>query len=435
LPPLPPPAEDGERSTISFGSERDIDWTRLLRGNWLGAAVVAGVTLAVAGVLAVVMVALAKPEDFGVDNSLTFVALVLNGSFGSALVVRVHISGESLRGSVGFVPLTVTVLALLAGTLAFRRMTKGYRRPLDAIADAARAALMLALALMVIALVFRSDTREFGRGWGNELAHLFEARLAYGPSIPGSFIGGFVFLFVPLAATVWVRRDLWPERHRRYREFLVPPLYGLGSFALLLPVAGLVGLVLMMFTGDTIQDTDTTTHDFLASAVLIFGLLASGGYWLVNIGLGGSLGAHGSDGSTTSSDYHHLAFFAGEDWGLWAAPVVAVVVIAVATVIVARRTPDDNALPASLVSWVALLLVTTPAFVWLTSVHGKVTANDGQGSGAEGVHGWWAALLIPLVALVCSAVVAQTRGVLDVERLRTIGRGLQSNPGRSSAED
>src|SRR3954471_3770900 len=88
LPPLPPPVEGSERSTISFGSERDIDWARLLRGNWLGAGFVAGTALAGAGVVAPAMVALAKPADFGVDNSLTFVALVLDGAFGASLVVR-----------------------------------------------------------------------------------------------------------------------------------------------------------------------------------------------------------------------------------------------------------------------------------------------------------------------------------------------------------
>jgi hypothetical protein len=253
---------------------------------------------------------------------------------------------------------------------------RGAERAVDAIADAARAALLLALGLMVAALLFRSDTGEFGRGWGNQLAHLFDARLAYGPSIPGSFVGGFVFLFLPLAAVVGVRRDLWSERHRRLSEVLVPPLYGLG----------------------------------------------------------GAVGSHGSDGSSTTSEYHHLGYVAGQDWGLWAAPVVALLVIGAATVVVARRTRDDGALPASLLTWVGLLLVTTPAFVWLTSARAGISSNGERASGAEGVHGWLAALLLPLAGLVCAAVVARSRGVLDLGRVREIGRRLQSDPSRSSAE-
>jgi hypothetical protein len=323
------------------------------------------------------------------------------------------------------------VLALGAGALVVRRVIRNYSRAVDAIADAARAAVLLALATVVIALAFRSDSREFGRGWGNQLAHLFDARIAYGPSIPGSFLGAFAFLFVPLAAVVWIRRDLWPERRRGWGEILVPPVYGLGALAAMLPVAGLVGLVLMLLTGDTVQDSDPTTHDFLASAVMIFGLLASGGYWLISIGLGGSFGSHGSDSGETTSEYHHLGFFAGEDWGLWAAPLVAVAVVAVATVVVARRTRDDAALPASLLTWVGVLLVTTPAFVWLTSIRGRITAEGAHASGSAGVNGWLTALVVPLVALACAAVIARMRGVLDLDRLRALGRGLQQDPSRS----
>jgi hypothetical protein len=190
----------------------------------------------------------------------------------------------------------------------------------------------------------------------------------------------------------------------------------------------------MMLTGDTIQDTDYTADDFFASATLIFGLLASGGYWLLDVGVGGTLGAHGSDGSTGSSEYHHLGYFAGEDQGLWAAPLVALLVVGFATVVVARRTRTREALPASLLTWVALLLVASPLLVWLTSIHARVAASDGKASGAEGVNGWLAVLLLPLLALVCSAVVAHTRGALDLSRVRELGRGLQTNPGRPPAD-
>jgi hypothetical protein len=72
--------------------------------------------------------------------------------------------------------------------------------------------------------------------------------------------------------------------------------------------------------------------------------------------------------------------------------------------------------------------------VWLTSVHGSISAADGKASGAEGANGWWAALLLPLLALVCSAVVAQSRGALDLSRMREVGRRLQSDPGRAPVD-
>jgi hypothetical protein len=424
---LPPPSP----AASTTAAHPEVDWMRLLRGNWLGAALVAGVTLATAGGLAVVLTAMAKPTDFGLRNSLTLVATVLDGSFGADLVAHVHVAGESVDASLGAVPFTVTLIALFAGTLTFRAVTSGYRRLSDAVADAARAALLLGLALMVVALVFRADSRQFGRGWGSQVAGLFDARISFGASVPGALFLGFLLLFVTLLGSLWVRRDLWPARFAGLGDVLVPAVHGLTTFVLLLPVAGLVGLVLMLLTGDTVQNSDPTRHDFLASAALIFGLLASGGYWLVTLGAGGTFGSHShTSGELSTSDYDHLGYFAGQDHGLWAAPLVMVAVIGLATVVVARRTRSPELLQASLLTWVGLLLLATPFLVRLTSVHGGVHASDGSATGAIGVNGWWAALLLPLAALVCSAAVAASRHALDLSALRDLGRRIQRNPAR-----
>jgi hypothetical protein len=410
-----------------------VDWMQLVRGNWVGAGLVAGVTLGTAGLLALVMTALAKPADFGLDNSLTLVAAILNGSFGGDLAAHLNISGDSTRASVGAVPLTVTVISLAVGVLVFRRVTATYQRLGDAVLDAARAALLFALALMVIALVFRADSREFGRGWGNQLAHLFDARIAFGPSVAGSLLVGFVFLFGTLVASLWARRGLWPARFTGAAEYLIPPVYGLATLVLLLPVAGLVGVGLMLATGHTVQDADTTSHDFFASVSLIFGLLASGGFWLITLGAGGSLGEHGrATGSLDTSSYDHLKTFADQDPGLWAAPLVMIGVLALATHVVVRTTRSRGALQASLVAWTVTVLIASPLLVHLTSIHGRVSASEGSASGAIGVHGLPATALLTLVTLLWSGVAAWRLGVLDTTRLRELGRRIQSDPGQDA---
>ena len=90
-------------------------------------------TLATAGLLSVVMAALAKPTDFGLDNSLTLVAAILNGAFGGDLVAHLRLSGESAQASLGAVPLTVTVVSLAIAVLAFRRVTATYTSAVDAL--------------------------------------------------------------------------------------------------------------------------------------------------------------------------------------------------------------------------------------------------------------------------------------------------------------
>ena len=425
--PVPPPPPAGPSSVAAPA----FDWVRLVRGNWLGAGLVAGLTLGTAGLLAVVMTAMAKPTDFGLDNSLTLVASILNGSFGADLVAQFRSSGESIHGSIGAVPLTVTVLALLVGVIAFRRVTARYDNLVDILLDAVRAALLFAVSLMVIALVFRADSREFGRGWGTQLAHLFDTRIRYGPSIHASFLLGFVMLLVPLLGTVWVRRSLWPDRLGAAGRFLVAPVHGLATLLVLLPVAGLVGLALMLATGDTIQNADPTSHDFFASASLIFGLLASGGFWLLSLGAGGSFGERSSTtGEASTSSYDHLGHFAGQDPGLWAAPVVMVAVFAAATWVVVRRAPSRESIQSNLLAWTLLVLVSTPLLVRLTSIDGALSARGDQASGSIGVHGWLTALLLTLVTSLCSVVAAWRCGVLDLGRLREAGRRLQTNPGQ-----
>jgi hypothetical protein len=409
-----------------------LDVTMLLRGNWLGAGLVAGLTVLTAGLLALAMTALAKPTDFGLDNSLTLVASILNGSFGADLVAHMNLGGNSVEGSLGAFPLTVTIIALLVAVVAFRRVTAGYVDLQDAVLDAARAALVLGLALMTIAIVFRADSREFGRGWGNLLAHLFDARIRFGPSIAGSFALGFATVLVTLLGSLWTRRTLWPARFQRASTFLIPPMYGLGTLLLLLPVAGLVGLGLMLATGHTVQDATTSSHDTLATCALIFGVLASGGFWLISVGAGSSFGEHGSaTGSPDSATYQHLKTFADQDPGLWAAPVVLLAVIGLATYVVARKAPSRESIQSSLLAWTGTMLVATPLLVRLTSVHGSLSAPDGTASGAVGVNGWLTTLLLTVVTLLFSVVVAWRCGVLDTTRLREAGRRLQTNPGQA----
>ncbi len=159
---------------------------------------------------------------------------------------------------------------------------------------------------------------------------------------------------------------------QRVQDWLVAPIYGLGTMAVLLPVAGLIGLGLLMITGETLDETDPTNDDLLASIALIGGLLANGGFWLVSLGAGAAMGSRGEevDGPTTVES-HHLPYFADDDPGLWAAPVVMIAFLLVATYVVARKSPAHRVL-ANLGVWVAVVLVTTPLFVRVSSLHARM---------------------------------------------------------------
>lgn len=435
---LPPPATD--TATRSPGLPR-LDVSRLLVGNWVGAGLVAVGALVSSGVLALVVALLGKPTDFGLDNSLTLVATLMTGAFGADLTAGFSVTGYEADASVGAFPLTITIAALAAAGFVFRRVTASYARAIDALGDAARAALIFGVSLMVIALVFRSDSREFGRGWGAELARSFDARIAWGADAAGAFVLGFLILFLVLAAACFVRGGWWPPRVESLREWLSAPLYGVGVFAALLPLAGIVGLLLLLVSGDALDEaTDPTGDDVRISIALIVSTLASGGMWLLGLGAGAAFGSHsgGTDGDT--SDTHHLAHFAEESPGLWATPVVMLAVLVVTCLLVARRSPRHR-LTHNLLVWVGVVLVTTPLFVRLSGLHADIEVS-GRGEnydafGSIGLVGWQATLLLTLVSLVCALAVAWRSGALDVARLRSQARDLggrvQSNPGRSTA--
>jgi hypothetical protein len=387
---------------------------------------------------------MAKPEDFGVDNGLTLVATLLAATFGADLVLDLSFDGQSASAHVGMFPLTVTILALAAAALVFRRVTRRYPRALDAVGDAARAALLLGLAVMLVATVFRGGNDEMGRGWGAELSSDrlgFDA--SWGPSIAGAFFLSFLVLFTSLVAVLFAtRRDWWPASVQRVHDWTAAPLYGIGTIVLMLPVAGVVGLLLLILTGDALHDNDPTDDDLSAGIALIFGLVASGGFWLISLGAGAAYGttAHETgSGGGDNSDLHHLAHYAEDTPGLWAAPVVMLVVVFLAAFAVARRTAAPQRILGNLGVFVALLLLALPLMSRLTSAHAGLRASteDYKGSYYLGQVGWQATLLLVVAALVCAALVALMSRALDPTTVRAQASALagrmQANPGRPAA--
>jgi hypothetical protein len=413
-PLLPPPAATlqgpGAQAPLhNTGEPVDVPaiLRRLLGGDWRGPALVAATTVGVAGVLSTLVALMVKPTDFGADNSLTLVAWLTTASFGAGLDVDVRVTGASAQADISAASLTVMLLSLACAVVVFRRTTRAHPSAGPALFDALRAALLAALALVVLALVFRSGGTEFGRGWGNELAHLLDARLDFAPSAVGSFLGGLAVVLLTLVGATLMRTAWWPPRLQLAADLATAPAYGLASFALMLPVAGLVGLVLTLLTGDTVQVSDPTDDDVWASLGLFFALLGNGGYWLLGLGAGAGFGAHGSSSEgSTDRDTHHLVHYAGDAWGLWLAPLVMLTVVGLSTWSVVRRSRRDQ-LVRDLIVWVGVVLVSGPIWTWLSGLHaGMQVVGLGEtytAHGTIGVTGWQVTLLLTLVTAAVSA--------------------------------
>lgn len=389
----------------------------VVRG-WAGPAAVALATAATAGGLGLLLALLAKPVDLGLANTLALATAIATGALGADLRVVVSSQqGETFfavdgDAALGAAPLTVTLLALVAGVVVFRRATRHETSRLGALGDAARAALLLGPCLAVPALVLTADNDELGRGWGRALSQ--EAvgyRLDVGTDPLAAALLGSVLLLTVLGVTAVTGRGSGPP-DAGVRGLIVPSVGGLVAVLASLPLAGVVG-VLALLPGEG-SGGELPPGAGRAGAAVVLGGLPNAGAWLLALGAGApvhaSVDATGRPGQSVRG---RLPEVTGSEPGLWVAPVVLVAVLALATWVVLRRAGRGRSLPA-LGVWLVTLAVTLPALARLASVRFVADLDLALGRDVERVRVAAEAgpdvlqttLLVLLVAALVSALVA-----------------------------
>ena len=132
----------------------------------------------------------------------------------------------------------------------------------------------------------------------------------------------------------------------------------------------------------------------------------------------------------------HLKFFAEDEPGLWAAPVVAVVVLLVSALVVARQSAHPTHIVGNLLRWVGLLFVFIPLMVRLASVHAGFSSDgddtDDGGSGFIGPDGVQTTFFLAGIGLVCAVIVAAFSRAIDLNQIKAqlsaLGAKVQSTP-------
>ena len=438
--PRAQPAEP--RPGYEYGAPRlpDIDWRTIMVGNWIGAAITAAAILATAGILSTALGLLAKPNNFGIDNTLTLIASILGATFGADAVGSATSEGIDVHAHLGIFPLTVSLITAAVGFLVFSRVTARYPEPTAALADAARTALLVAVPLLVFALIFRSNTSKVGSGWGAELLTELGVKTAFGSSVIGCLFLGFLTVFCTLAVSVFWRRDWWGARMQKAHEWLAAPLYGGATTLLLLPLAGLIGIGLLLLFGDSNTEELNDSDDWMAAVALTFSLLANGGLWLISLGAGASYGTSaeytGEGESESDGEMHHLKFFTEEEPGLWAAPVVALVVMVVSAFVVAQKSSHPTRIVGNLLRWVGLLFVFIPLMLRLASVHARFSSEGDDGeykvSSFVGPDGVQTTFFLAGIGLGCAVIVAAITRAIDLNQIKAqlsaVGAKIQSTP-------
>jgi hypothetical protein len=412
-----------------------LDWRALLSGNWVGAGVTAAVIVAVAGLGAIGLALLAKPVNFGVDNSLTLVATILAAVFGADFVAHATVDGDTVRGSIGLIPVLLSLATAWAGLRTFRRVTAGYPSGNAALGDAARVGLLVAVPLLIASLVFRSDTKEVGQGWAADLMDFFGVQVSFGAWPASAFFLGFVSVFTVLALSCFLRRDWWGPQVQRVHDWVAAPIHGSLLLLWSLPLAGLVGLAVLLAFGDSNTDELHGSADWRYAIAGVLALLANGGMALLAMGSGAEYGSGGTADGQSDTDMSRLATITDTEPGLWIAPVVLVVVLFLAAYVVARRTAESRHILRNLAIWTGGLFVTLPILFRLTSAHGSYAAGGSEtsrGHGFVGPNGFEAVFFMVGIALLCALAVARMSNALDLGEVRDQVRRLgqfQPRPG------
>ena len=414
---------------------------KVLTGNWIGSATVAGAVVGTSLALALVLTLIGHQSGMGVRDTLTLMTALMTGAFGA----DVGGSGGGVEAHVGAFPLTITLVTLAVAVVVFRRVTAGYQRASDAVADAGRAALISGLAMMVFALVFTTKSD------GTKL----------GASPVGAFFLTLLIVFLLLALVVLMRRDWLRTRVTQVvHDWVRAPVLGLAAILVALPFAGIIAAlaVLLFGSGTSGYTSSFSGGDWRLSVIGVIAFAGNLGLWAVTLGTGGKVGVFGLDkyadlinglSSSLGGDSRDIPTGGRLGWftttfhepGLWVTLVLTPACLAFGAYAVVRasgyRSRTDATGPVALrglALWVASLLVAVPYFVRLANVHTRIDGPFGIAlSPAVGASGVGATFLIFLYALVVAIVVALAVGVLDGAALRAsaaaIGRQLQQRPG------
>lgn len=417
---------------------------KLLVGNWRAAGIVAGAALGIAAVLSLLLSLMMKQDGMSVGQMLTLFGVLLAGTFGAGVSASGGDDEVSMSASGGMMPLTLSLLALGAAVYLFRKQTANYPKVLDALGDAARTALVIAVPLFIVSLIFRSDFGSLGEDLG-------ASEGSFGASRFGALFMTFIMVFCVLAVSCFLRRDWLPARAQKVHDLLAAPVWGFTALLVSLPVAGVIGGILLLLGGDQGIDPGDRAGDtnLMANVAMVFAGLANGGFALIGLGSLAPVGFHanfsfGMEGDAKSME--RLWHWTDNDPGLWLAPLVTVGVLAFATAVVVRRSPGSREILSNLLCWLGLLVIALPLLSRFASAHAKIRASaesdegdfDGKGSAYGGVDGFQTLLMVLLITALISFGLALFHGALDwnqlTQQVKTFASSVQAHPGQPAQQ-
>lgn len=422
------------------GTGPNFDFSKLLVGNWVGMAMVAGAAFGVALILGLLF-AFTTADDLDVASALAAGLLLTGAAFGADLIQD---EGNDVTTSLGQYPLLATVLAFGVGIYLFRRTTANYSKVTDALIDAVRAALILAGLVFVLSIVMKiwePDVKGYeGSGSDSDDFDFLGAPLGMTNGETTMSIGGaiflpFVLLLLLLALTCFVRRDWLGEKLSVVHDFVAAPLWG---FATLITATLPAGLLYMI----AIIAGEKDARGF-SQAMSLLGNLPGIGLHMIGLGSLSKLGYSVSSSDDDAEDFYSdmieeqggepawIGDFAGDHGALfWTALLVGIPALAAAVWMVVKRSTGKANPLFNVGVYLGSLLIIVPLLVRFSNLHLTSSDDDDSVTFAGGLAGGNTLLLFLVFSLVAAAIILVVTGNLDVNALKAKAQSFQGQPGQ-----
>lgn len=425
-----------------------------LRGDWVGGAVTAAAGLGTAvglGLLAATLIKLDAPGD-----EVTVWQMICGGvalgvtAFGAGLGGSGEGSDDDGRydasASAHVTPLLFSLVALGLMVRLFRSSTAAYPHVVPALVQAARVAVLTAVPAFVLAIVFRVGLD------GVDIDEMSASDGSFGASRVGALFVTPLVVFTVLVLACLARRDWWPGWSARLHDWFAAPVRGFAALLWLLPVAGLIGFLLVLLPGgeDGVRAGDVFEEPFALIGVML-AVVGNLGLAVIGVGSFAPLGAHydfdAAFVAEKGEEFRRIGFWTDGEPSLWATPVVTLAVLALAAYSVVRASAGRQAVTGNLLRHVGTMFLVWPIVIWALNARGEAEMSmkmggddedfgfgsfsvDAAGSAGVGAEFW---IYSVAITLVLALVLAKVFGTFDPAQVRDRVASLQQRIGAPGA--
>lgn len=448
---------------------------RMLAGDWLASVRIAGTALGSSLLLAILFGLTSRPSSggphWGLKTTIAWVTWVWESIFGVDATGHLRVSGSvdvltssvdgsaTANGWIAAMPLTLTVITLVATGIAFRRATATYASAAPALLVGLGAALLTAATLVVIAWSISLNTHDvtdLGANRSSQWQSL-DKSLTVSLSATDAFFVSLGLLVALFGALALLRADWLAGPWRTAHLLMATPLRAFARLGVGLVGAGLLfELVIWQVRWHTHwpgtgHRPSLTAHEWVNAFATAIAYAGNAGAMALGLGSFGQVGTTASGSATaasftqsgSTSQEHWIGWFAQSDqlsYGVWIGMLLAPALIAAMLwPIVRAHRAEVRDLLAQVGIWLVSLVIAVPVITTLANLAagggGSANATVGSFSFDGAAHGSASAGLAMLVStfavfayavMISAVVVAAT--TLRLRRTSAAGTDRRSAP-------